>query len=254
MTWIKLDDLLPQHPKVLAAPEAFGLYVAGLCWTSSQGTNGFIPEAAIPRLLALVRIPRLRTRLVEVGLWVEVPGGIEIHAYLKHNRSAEEIAALKAKRAEVGAKGGSTPKAKSKQLASGLLLQAGSKTQAEADTEADTEAEKATPPYGSPPAGGQTRRTQLPTDFKPNDTGVSLCRKEGLDLQRELARFTDHHRSRGTVMLDWQAAWRTWVRKAQDFRPQTGNNGARPMTPEEDAADTERQAQQLIAMSGWNRR
>lgn len=142
MTWIKLDDLLPNHPKVLAAPEAFGLYVAGLCYSSSQGTNGFIPDAAIPRLLSVPKIPRLKALLIEVGLWNEAPGGIQIHAYLKHNRSAEDIAALKAKRATFGSVGGSKRQANAKQVANDLLEHVASKRQADTDTELEADTEK----------------------------------------------------------------------------------------------------------------
>ncbi len=35
----------------------------------------------------------------------------------------------------------------------------------------------------------------------------------------ETANFLDHHRARGTVFVDWIAAWRTWMRNAVKFQP-----------------------------------
>jgi hypothetical protein len=142
--WFKIDDGLREHPRVLAAPEAFGLYVAGLCYCNHQLTDGRIPESAIPRLLPLPKIGKLRARLVEVGLWVEIEGGIEVHAYLKHNRSAAEIAELQAKRAAAGAKGGSKSASKHQANASALAQanEGGVLNQIQIDTEKKREEPK----------------------------------------------------------------------------------------------------------------
>ena len=35
----------------------------------------------------------------------------------------------------------------------------------------------------------------------------------------ERGRFMDHHRAKGSVMADWQAAWRAWVGNAVKFAP-----------------------------------
>lgn len=112
MGWLKIDHILLTHPKVWAAPEAFGLYCAAIIHADIQNSDGFIPEHAIANLLpGLPKVQVLRNKLVAVGLWVEVEGGIDIHNYLKFNRSASEKEALKQKRAVAGAIGGSKPKA-----------------------------------------------------------------------------------------------------------------------------------------------
>lgn len=38
----------------------------------------------------------------------------------------------------------------------------------------------------------------------------------------ELARFLDHHRSKGNLMADWSAAWRTWLKNAAVFQQRSG--------------------------------
>jgi hypothetical protein len=62
---------------------------------------------------------------------------------------------------------------------------------------------------------------------------MAFAAKQGLDgarLARELDQFRDHWTAksgRDAVKRDWQAAWRTWVRNAVEFKP-----------PEPDAAAT----------------
>lgn len=116
MGWIKLDHVLINHPRVVATPEAFGLYCQGLLYSDFQSTDGFIADHIVPTLLPGLNARKLRARLVEVGLWEEVEGGVSIYAYLKHNRSSEEMEDLKQKRAAAGSKGGSVRQANAKQV------------------------------------------------------------------------------------------------------------------------------------------
>jgi uncharacterized protein YdaU (DUF1376 family) len=59
------------------------------------------------------------------------------------------------------------------------------------------------------------RRIQLPGDFYPNESGVSKSEEKGLSLAIELTKFSDYHRGKGSLMADWQAAWRTWIGNAR---------------------------------------
>lgn len=38
-----------------------------------------------------------------------------------------------------------------------------------------------------------------------------------MDTAATFAAFTDYHTAKGTVLRDWEAGWRTWVRNAQGF-------------------------------------
>lgn len=64
------------------------------------------------------------------------------------------------------------------------------------------------------------RRRQLPDDFYPDATGLNAAGQKGVDVAVELQKFRDYHAARGSVMLDWQAAWRTWVGNVR-FTPAT---------------------------------
>ena len=62
-----------------------------------------------------------------------------------------------------------------------------------------------------------SRKTKLPEDFYPDETGIKKATDAKITVSAELERFTDFHKSKGTLMLDWQAAWRTWVSNAVKF-------------------------------------
>lgn len=67
------------------------------------------------------------------------------------------------------------------------------------------------------------RATQLPADWKPNDTHWRIATDMELDLGRELSQFVDHHTAKGSVFKDWDAALRTWLRNAGKWGNTTRN-------------------------------
>jgi hypothetical protein len=97
MGWVKLDDGFFRNPKVLqVGRDAKLLYLAGLCYSGSALTDGFIPGNA-PKVLAAdseIGSPRKSVQeLVAAGLWEDTEGGYLIHDYLLHNSSAEHVRA-----------------------------------------------------------------------------------------------------------------------------------------------------------------
>ena len=76
-------------------------------------------------------------------------------------------------------------------------------------------------------ANKSARRHQLPDDFYPDSVGMQKANKSGIDPLVELESFKDYHRGKGTTMLDWQAAFRTWIGNAIKF-------GAKKNTPTKD--------------------
>ena len=55
----------------------------------------------------------------------------------------------------------------------------------------------------------------MPEDFTPNETGMALAAGKNVAVETELQKFRDYHAAKGSVMADWQAAWRTWVGNAR---------------------------------------
>lgn len=67
------------------------------------------------------------------------------------------------------------------------------------------------------PAKQAKRRSQIPDDFYPNDDNLFSFNKTRLNLGQEIGKFMDYHKAKGSVMADWQAAWRTWVANGVKF-------------------------------------
>ena len=94
MTWVKLDDAFPDHPKILAVgDEAAWLFVCGLCHSSRHLTDGLVATAVLGRLTGLRRPERYARRLVDAGLWVEVDAGWRVAGYEEWQRTRSDIEA-----------------------------------------------------------------------------------------------------------------------------------------------------------------
>ena len=101
MAWVKLDDGFPEHPKVeLAGDKAAWLYVCGLAYCSRTLSDGYIPATRLCRLTRFPQPQKLAERLVEVGLWDELPDGWQVHDYGRHQRTKEQVEAIRAANAE----------------------------------------------------------------------------------------------------------------------------------------------------------
>lgn len=88
MTWVKVDDAFPSHPKVVGLSDAaIATWLRGVCYSSQNLTDGFIPEAA----LRLVGNRKAAAALVGAGLWAETVDGWRIHEYEQHQRSREQV-------------------------------------------------------------------------------------------------------------------------------------------------------------------
>lgn len=107
MSWVRLDDQFPDHPKIVAAgPVAAWLYVCGLAYCARHLTDGFIQTGQLPRLLPVSTVGKLAARLVGVGLWEPAPGGWRVHDYLCYNPTRAATLATRQQRASNGRKGG----------------------------------------------------------------------------------------------------------------------------------------------------
>jgi hypothetical protein len=61
------------------------------------------------------------------------------------------------------------------------------------------------------------RATSWPDDFTLSPERVENAKRVGADAAWEWDKFRDYHRARGSRFVDWNAAWRTWLRNAVDF-------------------------------------
>ncbi len=107
MTWVNLDDQMPEHPKVVSLTDgAFRLHVSAIAYANRYLTDGILQVEVIGRL-----IPRYRKQyvdeLVRRMLWLEVvPGQVyEIHDFLDWNKSRAEVEQRRQARSDGGRKG-----------------------------------------------------------------------------------------------------------------------------------------------------
>lgn len=94
MAWVKLDDGFFLHPKAIAAGrDARDVYLAALCWSNQQMTDGIIPAHTLPLIAALAGVAdydAAASRLVEVQLWHNHVDGWEIHGFLERQQAREQ--------------------------------------------------------------------------------------------------------------------------------------------------------------------
>lgn len=55
----------------------------------------------------------------------------------------------------------------------------------------------------------------LPPMFKPSEEHIAMAREKGVSIETELLNFRDYHLSRGTLLIDWNSAFRVWIRNAR---------------------------------------
>jgi hypothetical protein len=159
VTWFKVDDSFHAHPKVLATnPAALGLWVVAGAWSSAHLTEGYVPDHALPRLLP--DSAELARALVAAGLWRKVRGGHQFHDWTDYNPTADDVRAMREKRAEAGRKGGLASSAARSKPAS--------KRQANGSALASPTVEPPTRPDPTPKEGLARASPPPPTSEPPN--------------------------------------------------------------------------------------
>lgn len=83
----------------------------------------------------------------------------------------------------------------------------------------------ATAPADEPKSRHRKTRCQIAGDAQPDERQRADADEAGLkgdEFRTEWRRFRDYHRSKGSLMADWQAAWRTWLSNREGFRQRAG--------------------------------
>jgi hypothetical protein len=97
MSWFRVDDQFPMHPKVVdAGNAAIGLWVRCGAWSSANDADGYVP-----RKVALSFGTRQEIdQLVASHMWVPSRAGYQLPDFLQFNPSGEQNKARKAQAAE----------------------------------------------------------------------------------------------------------------------------------------------------------
>lgn len=203
--FFKLDVNFTEHPRTQElSDKAFRALVELWCYCKRLNTDGKVPMKLYKSYHYEVR-KQLANHYVK-----ELPHEVEMVGYLEHQQSAAELADLRKRRAEYGRRGGLA-----KQKAKQVPEQNSSHIDIDIEVEEDL--------LGKPSRKGAPRRplTTLPLDFEVTGS-MKLWAQEkvpGVDIERETENFRDWHVSKGNTFKDWEAAWRTWMRRAIQNRP-----------------------------------
>ena len=112
MSWLRIDDEFPEHPKVLLLTDAaLAFWVKVACWLRRPRNtkfDGFVPESMLSsisrkpaeeaRELAMQLVNATAGGLFEVGLWIECEGGYRFHDWESYQPPSEKLSPQEAAR------------------------------------------------------------------------------------------------------------------------------------------------------------
>ncbi|GKN11354.1 hypothetical protein NUKP76_55240 [Klebsiella variicola] len=70
----------------------------------------------------------------------------------------------------------------------------------------------------------------FPPAFKPSADHIAIASEKGISIETELLNFRDYHQARGTKLIDWNSAFRVWLRNAR-VNPLSGRQRSEPDSP-----------------------
>lgn len=70
----------------------------------------------------------------------------------------------------------------------------------------------------------------FPPAFKPSADHIAIASEKGISIETELLNFRDYHKARGTKLIDWNSAFRVWLRNAR-VNPLSGRQRSEPDSP-----------------------
>ena len=200
--------------------EAMHMHMTSILYCAQNQTNGIFPVSAV-KMTGRCTFEEAVTALFDVGLWINLPGGMaEVHDYLEHQPSAEEI-----KRSSEKARA-MADKRWSKNAGSN----AHSNARSNAGSNADEMRRDENVDEGTQAPKPRKRGTRIPADFTVTEamTSWALENAPHVNIQSSTARFVDYWTAASGAKaskLDWVATWRNWIRSDEERAPQNQNHG-----------------------------
>ncbi len=79
-------------------------------------------------------------------------------------------------------------------------------------------------------SNGRTQKTRIAADWEPDHVDCGYAKARGWDsghIGEQAEGFRDYHIEHDSAFKDWHSAWRTWVRRTDEFAAaRNGNRGA----------------------------
>ena len=232
-TYIKLHDGICRHPKVVGlSDKAFRAYIEALCYCSEYLTDGEVVKSLATKMAP----PRAWAELTTCGLVDVTDSGYEMHDYLEHQRSAEQVRQLKETRRAAGSRGG---KAKARGVASASRVATDSPEQTDTKDVPETEsltyvrdqtdtdpslrsgaAPEGATPTDKPKTSRRKPQRAIADDFAITEKMRDWHRGRGIsdyDADRQTERFVRDAQAKDKRMSNWDQAWRNWLDQAVDW-------------------------------------
>jgi len=223
--FFKLHNGFPEHPKAFElSDKAFRQLIEAWCYCSRNLNDGKLTKAQFLKLFSA----KSRKELMQVGFVKATDFGYEMHDYLEHQQSAQDVENRRIARATAGSKGG---KAKANGLANARQMPEQTPSKPVADTDTDPDIDPNTPANAG--VRPRKRATRLHEDFTvtPEMRLWASSKAPDADLNTETEKFINYwvaKSGKDATKLDWNATWRNWIlnaRSTQQARPDHSARG-----------------------------
>lgn len=84
------------------------------------------------------------------------------------------------------------------------------------------EASRSKKESGDREASPRSRATRIAAGWWPDEAGMKYAAGLSLPMQATVEKFRDYHAAKGSTMVNWDAAWRTWCRNEIEFAKRRG--------------------------------
>lgn len=225
--WFRLYDEILDDPKVQKlSAEAFRAWINLLCLACRNGGSFLRADVPFALRTSALRAEALLTTLVSAGLMEYAGVSVVPHNWTERQYISDSSATRVKRHRE-----------RHRNVTCNVTTPL-HETAPDTETESDTEKIPPVAPLAGGAASnghtdGRKRGTRLPTDWDLPAWAAGFAGEIGLPPDRlhgEAAKFCDHWRSstRNATKLDWDAAFRNWLRRAAEGGAGAGNGGHRP--------------------------
>jgi hypothetical protein len=226
MRWFRFYDAVLDDPKVQQlSPELFRIWVNLLCLSSKN--SGRLPPVSDIAFALRLRLATAKSALAKLklaGLIDADENGLFPHNWEGRQYTSDSSTERVRRHREKKGNGSGN----------GYTDRFGNVSETPPDTDTDTETERERVAVGGEggvgggrnapdgaPTNPEARARPLPINFGLSPALCEFGFREGFshdEIRREFDRFHDHWLANGERKVDWQAAFRNWVRKARDLR------------------------------------
>jgi hypothetical protein len=231
MTWVKLDDGLPDHAKVADLSDAaFRAYITALCFCSRNLTDGELTESQIRRIgmSKSAREELLEATLIEP----REGGGAVLHDFLEYQPSRAQVHARRkavterVQRFREHNRNGNAVTTELQERIIDELVTPPPSRPVPSDPERDPEGTPLVPPVGGK-RERRRRKSAIPEDWSPVDRHRAKAEELRLDLDLEAQKFRNHALANDRLCAQWDRAFDNWLLGSRSpSRP--ANNAQRP--------------------------